>query len=206
MPKVHFVKKARKPNRLITQADIDRANAGEEGAASYYWWQFAYSPKSMSKTYPKSSQLTRSEYLGQAYEIEEEIGDYSCDTMEELQGFVEEKIGQILTLGEEQQEKLYNMPDQLQDSDSGQLLQSRADACESICSELESIDFDIEECEFDEDEWNRMKEEFEQESLSDESIQEKRDEWEEEQRQEWEQEKVNEKLYEIRNISFEWEY
>jgi hypothetical protein len=193
MPRVTFVKKARKPNRLITQEDIDRANAGIEGAASYYWWKFRYGGTHLSKTPPKASQLTQSEYLGQAYGIEEEIADFSCDTMDELESFVEEKIDEIRTLGEEQTDKLYNMPDQLQDSDSGQLLQSRADACEAIVSELESIDFDL-----DESSWEDRKGELlEEEDLDEEALEEKR--------AEWEQEMVQEKIDELQSVSFEWE-
>lgn len=149
MPRVHFVEKARKPNSLITQEDIDRANAGEEGAASYYWWQFAYSPKTLSRTPPKASQLTRSEYLGQAYEIEERIGEFEPESAEDIQCFVEELVSDIRQLGEEQQEKLYNMPEALQDSDTGVLLQERTTACETIADELECMDFEIDEDEFD---------------------------------------------------------
>jgi len=50
MPRVHFVKHARKDNDLVKKGE------------SYYWWKFRFTGKCMSKTPPRKSQLTESEY------------------------------------------------------------------------------------------------------------------------------------------------
>lgn len=63
MPRVHYVKKARKANRV--------AQPGE----SYYWWKFRYGGKQLSKTYPRASQLTQSDKLSRIYAAQEAVQD-----------------------------------------------------------------------------------------------------------------------------------
>lgn len=135
MPRVHHVKKARKKNPVV--------DAGEE----YYWWKFAFRPKQFSKTYPKRSQLTQSDFLSQVYDLEDDrIAKLSTDmSLEDLQSERDELVEEIRTLGEECQEKLDNMPEQLQYAPSGETLQNRVDECENWASELENIDISTEE-------------------------------------------------------------
>jgi hypothetical protein len=52
MARAHFVKKARK---AIPGTDIKKGD-------SYYWWKFRFGGKRTSKTAPKASQLTQSEF------------------------------------------------------------------------------------------------------------------------------------------------
>lgn len=52
MPRVHFVKKARQKHGDIKKGE------------SYYWWKFRRGGKRTSKTPPKPSQLTQSEFWG----------------------------------------------------------------------------------------------------------------------------------------------
>jgi hypothetical protein len=122
MPKVTHVKRARK----------DYPNHGIKKGDSYYWWKFRYGRKYMSKTFPKASQLTRSEYLSRAYELHEEIQEYNGDR--DLQEIADE----VRELGEEQYDKVSNMPDSLQDSETAQLLEQRAESCEDFATEIES--------------------------------------------------------------------
>jgi hypothetical protein len=129
MAKATFVKAARKAV----------PSAGIEVGDSYWWWKFRYGGKHYSKTRPKQSQLTRSEFYGQIYSIQEEIEE--LQPTDELQSQVEDIANRLRDLGEEQSSKRDNMPDSLQDSATGELLQERADACENAASELESIDF-----------------------------------------------------------------
>jgi len=133
MPRVNFVKRARKDNPVVKKGE------------SYYWWKFRFGPKQYSKTYPKRSQLTQSSFLSQLYDLEDEleksIGE--ATTTEELQEIVEGMKGDIEQLTYEVQESLENMPEHLQDSsDSGMMLQERIDSLESWHSELENIDFE----------------------------------------------------------------
>lgn len=131
MPKVHFVKKARKDNPVCKKGQ------------SYYWWKFRFSGKRYSLTRPKQSQLTQSEFLQTIYGIEEQIEDLT--TSEDLEAQKDEIIQQIEQLKDETEEKRDNMPDQLQDGDVGQLLQDRVDALDDMICELEGIDCEPEE-------------------------------------------------------------
>jgi hypothetical protein len=132
MPRVTFVKKARKDNPV--------AKRGE----SYYWWKFKFGAKHYSLTPPKRSQLTQSNFFSQMYDIEDEVlGNFAgMQSVDDLQSVVEDAADQIRALGEECQDNLYNMPESLQESPTGELLQSRIDECEGMAEELEGVDLD----------------------------------------------------------------
>lgn len=134
MARAHFVKKARK----------DHPEGGIKKGDSYWWWAFMVGgrggPKHYSKTQPKASQLTQSEYLGSIADIQDELNALGAD--DGLQSAVEDIASRIRELGEEQQSKKDNLPDSLQESETGQLLEERAQACESAADELEAIEFD----------------------------------------------------------------
>lgn len=131
MPRVHFVKKARK-----NYGDIKK---GE----SYYWWKFRYCAKSRSKTAPKPSQLTRSEFWGTIYDIQEELsGVEDRDQLDEI-------VSRIRELADEQDEKKNNMPDSLQEGPIGELLTSREDSCNDWVDELDALDIEDEDFNFD---------------------------------------------------------
>jgi hypothetical protein len=132
MTQAHFVKKARK----------DYPSAGIKKGDSYYYWEFRFGGLHRSKIAPKRSQLTQSEFLGRIYDIEDRISNISGDTASDLQSQAEEIASEIRELAEEQEDKRSNMPDQLQDSAAGELLQNRADSCNEMADELENIDFD----------------------------------------------------------------
>ena len=132
MARAVFVAKARKDNPV--------AKAGE----SYFWWKFRFGGKHYSKERPRPSQLTQSEFLGQLYSIQEEMQDAKPEDMDDLRGLVEDWASQLRELGEEQEEKQGNMPDALQDSPTGELLQERAAGMEEMADELESIDLEEE--------------------------------------------------------------
>ena len=126
MPKVTHVKSAR---RALPQYKIEVGD-------SYYHWgtksggRFV---KRYSKTQPTRSQLTNSEFLGQLYEIyDTQIP--ACETPDDLR----EAAQAVRDLGEEQRGKYDNMPDGLQQGDTGQLLESRADGCDTAADEIET--------------------------------------------------------------------
>lgn len=133
MPKVHHVLKARK---AVPSAGI---NVGD----SYYWWKFRYGGKRYSKTPPKQSQLTQSEFLAQVYDIEDEIAGLTAD--DSMQAAIEDIAQRLRDLAEECEQKRENMPEQLQESDTGTLLQERADACNETADSLDALDFEFEE-------------------------------------------------------------
>lgn len=151
MPRVHFVKKARK----------DNPRAGVKKGESYYWWSNRLPGrkagiKHYSKTPPKPSQVTGNPYVAATLSIEEDFAGLPQDvsTIEELESVAEslqDLAQQAEELGEEQEEKLRNMPQGLQEGDTGQLLQSRVDGCSDMAEALRSAADEISGFEIDED-------------------------------------------------------
>lgn len=140
MTTLHHVKKARK---AIPSAGIKKGD-------SYYWWKFAYGSKQVSKERPRRSRLTQSVFYASLYDIEDDIADLKPD--DGLKDAVDSIIQSIRDLAEEQDEKRSNMPDALQESDTGTMLEERKEACEAAADELEAIDIDIEDKSSDETE------------------------------------------------------
>ena len=115
-----------------------RKDYGDIKAGDQYWYvQIKTGPRSSrvlrQKEPFKRSQLTSSEYLSALYDWEDEKANIS--DMDDAQDFAD----RIRTLGEEQSEKLENMPEGLQQSSSGEMLRERADACENAADEIEGI-------------------------------------------------------------------
>jgi len=143
MPKVHFVKKARKANK----------EAGIKKGDSYYWWKFRNGGKRTSKTRPKPSQLTQSEYLSTVYGMQEDIAGEaaSVDGKESFESFLEmlkEKADELRSFGGEQADKASNMESAFSGgSPTIDLLNERAEACERIADELDCAgdDDDVED-------------------------------------------------------------
>jgi len=184
MPRLNFVKKARKDiyrNGKEVKADnkkgykIDKSQPSDENdkllvakGEGYYWWQFAYSPKSISLTRPKQSQLTRSEFLQAYYGWQEAIETYEAD--DGLESNIENLASEIEELGTELQERLDNMPEHLQEtSTAGELLTERIEECETLAQELNDID--IEEPS-EEDVRSEVKDELNVEDIPDDELDE----------------------------------
>lgn len=157
MARAHFVKRARTPDKARKAAGIKKGD-------SYWWWAFMVGgrggPKHYSLKPPKPSQLTQSEFLGAFLALEEDIGALVAD--DGLGDAVSEIAGRYHELGDEQEEKKNNMPDGLQDGDTGNMLEERANKCNEIADELEGLTFDLSEKEkdqSDEDFWESKLEE-----------------------------------------------
>lgn len=134
MPRVHYIKKARKDNPCC--------KAGE----SYYFWEFRYGGKRYSKTRPRQSQLTQSAYYGALYSLQEQIEDYSVHTADDLETLVDDARSGLEELRDEQEEKIQNMSEHgLEYTPSGELVQERLDALENAISEIENIDLQADE-------------------------------------------------------------
>lgn len=135
MVKIHFVKKSKK--EYIDSLTGEIIKAGE----SYYWWAFKQQPRKISKTSPKQSQLTQSEFWHTVYEIQEEIEDMTPDdTIIDQLDDIKDKID---SLRNETTSKLENMPDSLQDGLTIELLQSRVDSLQEWSDNLDDIDTNI---------------------------------------------------------------
>ena len=139
----------------------------------HYYVKIKTGPRSSremrSKTPFKRSQLTSSDYQSQLYDWEDSKAEIS--DMESAQEFADT----IRSLGEEQQEKLDNMPEGLQQGSTGEMLTERADACEQAASEIEDI---ISEWESAKDTWESEIETYKEELAAHKASQEAFDAWE----------------------------
>jgi hypothetical protein len=129
MASVNFVKAARK----------DYPEAGIKKGESYYWWSFRFGGKHKSKYRPKPSQLTQSEFMSAYLSIQEQIEEWDPDQCTP-DDFISGLIGDIDNLKGETEDKLSNMPEGLQEGDTGQLMQERIDSLEEWQNSIESID------------------------------------------------------------------
>lgn len=134
MPRIHTVK-ARKdyPAEGIAKGD------------TYFKWstRFTVGKSYMkrthrSKTRPRASQLTGSEYLSQAHQLNERIEDF--DDIPSMEEFIDELKGDAENLRDETQEKLDAMPEQFQEGATGELLNERVEALDAFIDELDSLD------------------------------------------------------------------
>lgn len=187
MARANFVKKARKP---IPEAGI---KVGD----SYWWWKFRHGGKRVSKTKPRSSQLTQSDFLSRVYSILEYIEDMTTDS--DFESSKEEILTWVEELRDEQEEKLNNMPDQLQYAPTGELLQERYDSLDSAYTEIDIIETEINEEEFEPDEdWDDF---YDPDSdISEEDQKEQYEEEVREARETWLEERKQEILDEFQNI------
>lgn len=133
MPKVHSVKAARKD---VPNSDIKK---GE----SYFWWAFMVGgrggPKRVSRTYPRPSQLTQSEYLSTCYAAQESVEDANVADIDGLIATIEAARDDISNQADECDSKYNNMPENLQQGDTGQLLESRRDAAQVMVDVLDDV-------------------------------------------------------------------
>lgn len=226
MAKATFIKSARKPIYQIgkrveyvsqrgkregqTLSKIDRTIPADENdqilinkGESYWTWGFMYGGTYYSKTQPKPSQLTSSEFLSTVYGIQEEIDEWNPSDVTDVEEFVDDIKNRLEELRDETQDKLDNMPYQLQDADTGQLLQERIEALENALNEFECLD----ELEYEEPTDEDVKERI----AEDEGIDTDIEGWEDEISEEMVNEKktelqenwLEEKTEEIKNISLE---
>lgn len=85
------------------------------------------------------------------YDIQDNIESSICNDPEDFENIKDEIISSIESLRDETQEKLDNMPESLQYSPTGELLQERVDGCDQWQADIEAIDHDYEPYEKDED-------------------------------------------------------
>lgn len=131
MARAIFVKKAQKDNK----------EAGIKAGESYYWWSFKRGGKRYSKTPPKRSQLTQSNFYGSVYDLEDDIiANATAD--DGLAGVRDEVTAALQDIADQCQESLDNMPEGLQQGSTGELLQERIDAMESAISEFDGLELD----------------------------------------------------------------
>lgn len=138
MPKVVFIKKARKDY----PPDIKKSD-------SYYHWAFMHGgrggPLIRSKQRPSRSQLTQSPFKSALYSLQDDAQE-KIPTLEDIESERDFIVGELETLKDETESSLENMPESLQEGETGRLLQTRIDSLEEAISEIENVD-----CFFNED-------------------------------------------------------
>lgn len=131
MPRVTFVKKARR--------DIGDIKAGE----SYYWWKFRFGGKRTSRTRPKQSQLTQSEFWGAIYALQED--NESAPDFDDIEGQIDTIKEELENIKSEIDDKISNMEQAFPNGCPVlETLQERTDALDSAISDLEGIDVSFE--------------------------------------------------------------
>lgn len=130
MARVTFVKAAAK----------DYPALGIKKGESYYWWKHRYGSKQVSKTPPTPAMTTNSEFLREAYGLNDDLAKFSASSAEDAEAQIADLAERARNLAEECQEKFDNMPEGLQQGDTGQLLESRTDAMHDLADDLENID------------------------------------------------------------------
>lgn len=147
MPKVEH-RKARK----------DYPDAGIKAGDMYYYTSMKTGPRSSRELRSKSPfkrwQLTTSEYLSTWWQLEDRINEFDGD-FSDLESIIEE----LEQLRDETQEKFDNMPEGLQQGDSGQLLEERVSELEDVISTLQAIEdpaYENDEEDADTDEDDRL--------------------------------------------------
>lgn len=130
MTRLHHVKKARKS---IKGTDIKRGD-------SYYWWQFAFRSKQVSKTRPRRSQyMTQSEHYGAILDLEDEINAMTAADVAD--GCVDDFVSQMEEIRDICQERFDAIPEQLQGASAGSILQEYIDNLDSWIDTMNGIDF-----------------------------------------------------------------
>lgn len=129
----------------IERAGKDYPEFGIKKGDTHYVWAIKMQRGGIvrrSKTFPRQSQLTLSEYKVSAHELNERIEDFDSDVVSDMEQFRDELVSDAESLRDEQQDKLDNMPEGFQQGSTGEKIQERIDALESFISELEDLEFD----------------------------------------------------------------
>lgn len=140
-----------KVTKTTARKDNPKACPQAKAGQVYYWWRTRMKGARSgitrcSLTPPKPSQLTMSAYYAAVYELQEEISAFAVDDSDSaedgianLETQIEEWAERAREIGSEQQEKLDNMPDGLQQGDVGMLLEERSQACETWADEIDAL-------------------------------------------------------------------
>lgn len=156
-----FVKKSR---RRYSE-DETGIEGGIKKGSSYYWWKFRHGGKHFSLTAPRASQLTQSSFYATLYGIQEVIECLTKD--DDLPMAIEQAAEDLRELAEECEGNRSNMPESLQESETGQMLEERAEFCNAAADELDAIDTDFDENELDaEEHWESVLNEVQSVDLS----------------------------------------
>lgn len=133
---------------FVKAAAKDYPQHGIKKGESYYWWKFMQGgrggPKRFSKTAPRRSQLTQSQFYGTLWDLEDQLGELKAsgyESVADLESDLESIKGDLESLSSDTQDKFNNMPDGLQQGDSGRLLETRSSEVDDLVQEFDQLDF-----------------------------------------------------------------
>lgn len=144
MPKIQEVKRCRKSPGQCSKCQ-KKINVGDP----YRYWE---SRVTAGKAYisrktvrctdsvcrPMPSEMTQSAFWGPVFALQEQGFDGS--DMDELEASRDSVVEELNNIKSEQEDKLSNMPEGLQQGSTGEMIQERIDALESAIGDLESVD------------------------------------------------------------------
>jgi len=128
MARAHFVKTAAKDNAVVKKGE------------SYWWWAFRFGGKHFSKEQPKPSQLTQSAYMSGVLALQEMIDEFPLNEVADLEMLRDDVDSQLDEIKSTVEDSLSNMPEGLQQGETGSMMQERIDACDSAQSDAQSLD------------------------------------------------------------------
>ena len=106
---------------------------------TYYSWSHYRGPKIRSLTPPKRSQLTQDDGKAQVYDAFDSLpAEPTADDVRDVASACEEASGTF-------SEKLENLPENFQQSETGERLQNNTDSCESAADDLKDLAGEIED-------------------------------------------------------------
>ena len=133
---------------FVQHAQKDYPDRGIKKGEPYYWWKPNFGAKHFSKTPPKPSQVTTSAFMSTYLDIQEQA-DESRPTFSpkmedgsDLESWRDDLVSELESLRDETQGSLDNMPEGLQQGDTGLMLQERIDGVEGVINDLESASLD----------------------------------------------------------------
>lgn len=133
------------PKVTTQKASRDYPDYGIKKGDMYYAWSFFRQPRQISKTAPKPSQLTQREELRLMLEAQEAAAELKWEEGE--REFLIDQVSAIVDLLNEArdaaQDKYDNMPENFQQGEHGQFLETFVSECDDAIGELEEIGSDL---------------------------------------------------------------
>lgn len=138
-------------------ARLNEAKAGKDypkydikKGDTYWWTQEFRGPKRYFKTRPKPSQYASGDFMPTWLSVGEELAMAQADGLEDA---VSTAVSQLEELRDSTQEKFDNMPEGLQQGDTGQLLEGRVNACDEWIDALQEVDLEDRDPDVSEADW-----------------------------------------------------
>lgn len=132
MSKVHFVKSAAK----------DYPSVGVKKGESYYWWKPFRMGKQIRKERPRASEVASSDYARQVLAAVEELEAWEKRRDPWTESDRDDLVSHLEEVRDEEQNKFDNMPEGLQQGDTGMMLEQRVSDLDEWIDVLQGLEFE----------------------------------------------------------------